>query len=373
MAGKAGRRSFGALRKLPSGNWQASYVGPDALRHVAPSTFTAKFDAEAWIVGERRLVEGGSWVAPAKRKAALVPVPFAKYAGTWLDHRTLKPRTRVLYRGLLDRHVLPTFGTLGLREITRADVRAWHADLEVGEATKAHAYGLLRTILNTAVEDELIERNPCSLRGAGTSPPAREIRPASPAEIETIVEGMPQQWQALILVLAWCGLRGGEALELRRRDVEIDEGTGRTVIRVRRAVSRLRGEWLVGTPKSRAGMRDVVVPPHIVEAIHRHLAEFTGDDPEALLWPSVLDPERHLQRSTLTLAFKPAAAAAGRSDLRLHDLRHTAAVLGAIAGGTTAELMGRLGHSTPAAAQRYQHVAAGRDALLADAMSKLAR
>jgi integrase len=70
--------------------------------------------------------------------------------------------------------------------------------------------------------------------------------------------------------------------------------------------------------------------------------------------------------------YYPARAAAGRSDLRFHDLRHSGSVLAAKSGATIAELMGRLGHSTPQAALRYQHVAAGRDKVVAEALSRLA-
>jgi len=59
-------------------------------------------------------------------------------------------------------------------------------------------------------------------------------------------------------------------------------------------------------------------------------------------------------------------------DLRFHDLRHSGAVLAAATGATLAELMGRLGHSTPAAAMRYQHAAQGRDKQIAALLSKLA-
>jgi integrase len=80
---------------------------------------------------------------------------------------------------------------------------------------------------------------------------------------------------------------------------------------------------------------------------------------------------RHLQPSTLYRHFYRARAKAKRPDLRFHDLRHTGAVLAAQAGGTLAELMQRLGHSTPAAALRYQHAAQGRDKAIAAALSKL--
>ncbi len=65
-----------------------------------------------------------------------------------------------------------------------------------------------------------------------------------------------------------------------------------------------------------------------------------------------------------------ARIAAGRPDLRVHDLRHTGAVLAAQSGATLAELMARIGHSTPQAAMRYQHAAQGRDAVIAARMSE---
>lgn len=120
---------------------------------------------------------------------------------------------------------------------------------------------------------------------------------------------------------------------------------------------------IVGDPKSEAGKRDVAVPPHVRPLLLAHLAQHVAPGPDALLWPAA-DGHGALAPSTLYKVFYPARSAAGRPDLRWHDLRHTGAVLAAQAGGTTAELMGRLGHSTPGASMRYQHVAAGRDAAL---------
>jgi integrase len=80
----------------------------------------------------------------------------------------------------------------------------------------------------------------------------------------------------------------------------------------------------------------------------------------------------HLAPSSLYRVFYPAREAAGRPDLRFHDLRHTGATLAAVSGATLAELMGRLGHSTAGAAMRYQHAAADRDQVIAVALSKLA-
>jgi len=79
-----------------------------------------------------------------------------------------------------------------------------------------------------------------------------------------------------------------------------------------------------------------------------------------------------LAPSTLYRVYYGARDKAGRPDLRFHDLRHTGAVLAASTGATLAELMGRLAHSTPQAALRYQHAAQGRDAVIAIALSRLA-
>ena len=76
--------------------------------------------------------------------------------------------------------------------------------------------------------------------------------------------------------------------------------------------------------------------------------------------------------SSLYRVWYPARAAAGRPDLRFHDLRHTGGTLAAATGATLADLMARLGHSTPAAAMVYQHAVEGRDRDIADALSGFA-
>lgn len=67
MAGKANRRGFGYLRKLPSKRWQASYYGPDKGTHRAPRTFDYKGDAEGWLAAERALIQAGTWTPPRFR------------------------------------------------------------------------------------------------------------------------------------------------------------------------------------------------------------------------------------------------------------------------------------------------------------------
>ncbi len=365
-----GKAATGSLRKLPSGRWQARFTGPDGVRRPAPVTFQTKRDAQAWLAGQQADVSRSRW-AP---RAATVAVAFEDYAARWLDRRRVKgrplaARTLAGYQDLLDRFLLPTFASSPVHTIEREQVERWYDRCAPGHPTyRARAYGLLRAVLASAVDEGHLAANPARIRGAGAVERAHVVRPASLAELETLVAAMPPRYRLLVLLAAWCALRFGELTELRRGDVDARDG----VLHVRRGVVRVAGRTVVGGPKTAAGVRDVAVPPHLLPAVRAHLAEHVASGQDSLLFPAAGDPTAHLAPSTLSKVFYPARERAGRPDLRLHDLRHTGAVLAAQTGATLAELMGRLGHATPGAAMRYQTAAAGRDMLIAQRLSDLA-
>ena len=362
------REPFGRIRKLPSGRYQAGYIGPDLALHNGLSTFETLLDARDWLATERRHMEAGTWVAPRARNRAQQPATLKPFADAWLAGRQLKPRTVAFYRTLLDQKILPELGDLPLKSITSLTVRKWYAGLPAEHPTRrAHAYSLLRTILGSAVTEDLIPSNPCHIRGAGNSKRVHQIKPASLAELERIIAELPDRYGLMVLLASWCALRFGELTELRRKDIDLKAGK----IMVRRAVVALHGETIISTPKSTAGVRDVAAPPHLLPAIKQHLNEHAEWGRDGLLFP---DPKKggHLGNGNFFPTWDKARKAAGRPDLRFHDLRHTGAVLAAQTGATLAELMNRLGHSTPGMAIRYQHVAEDRDTELARKMSELA-
>ena len=112
------------------------------------------------------------------------------------------------------------------------------------------------------------------------------------------------------------------------------------------------------------------VRPKIASDPCGHRTHRTQPGRDGLLFPAANGG--HLAPSTLYKSFYRARQTAGRPDLRWHDLRRSGAVLAAQTGATLAELMARLGHSTPGAAPRYQHAAQGRDLEIAKALSALA-
>ena len=266
------------------------------------------------------------------------------------------------------RYQLAALDDVPLKQITPVMVRRWHSSLDETKPTlRAHSYSLLKAILATAVVDDEIAANPCHIIGASSTRRAKKIEPATLSELEMITISMPERYRLMVLFASWCALRFGELVELRRRDIDVRKG----VIKIRRGAVRAGGKVIVGTPKSEAGARDVAIPPHLLPMVREHLSKNITDGRDGLLFPAA-DGHSTLAPSTLYRVYYGARDKAGRPDLRFHDLRHTGAVLAASTGATLAELMGRLGHSTPQAALRYQHAAQGRDAVIAIALSRLA-
>lgn len=365
-------------RSLKPPRYLARYSDPDGGRHSA--SFQGIKDAEAWLTARRAEIDAGTWrkIETKPRKGAAL---FETYAATWVSTRMVKgrplaARTVATYEDMLDRFINPTFGPMALDQITREGVREWYAATAPDKpTTRARAFSLLRAIMATAADDELIEINPVRLKGAGQTERRHTIDIPTPAKIQELADAMPQRYRAMILLAAWTGLRFGELTELRRSDVvlvkkgrRIESGT----IHVRRAVVAVKGEFQVKTPKSAAGIRDVEIPPHLLQAVSKHLLT-VAPGADALLFPARSDPSRHLRPSTLQKVFKRAAAKVELPNLRVHDLRHFGATTAARVGASVAELQARLGHSTTVAAMRYQHAAKGRDAEIAKAMSELAK
>ena len=232
---------------------------------------------------------------------------------------------------------------------------------------RAHSYALLHNICATAVIDEVLDNNPCRIRAAMQTKRRHEVDVLSPAQVDKLAAAMPARLHASVVLAAWCGLRWGETSELRRDDI----GDDCSVLRIRRAVTYQSGTFYVGEPKTEAGIRDVAVPPHIRPVIEAHLETHVGQGVEALLFTNP-DGSR-LRSHQYGYHWQKARKAIGKPHLRVHDLRHVGAVLAAQSGATTKELMHRLGHSTPEMSLVYQHVAEGRDALIAERLSKLAQ
>lgn len=374
MAGTAGHRGFGHVRKERSGRWSASYIGPDGLRHRAPMTYGLKVDAEGWLADERRALEldrGGvrTWTPPADREAArwVKGETVAEFGTRWIKERaSLKPRTRHLYESQFRLHIKPDLGDVPIRHVTSERVRRWYAALDGKHARRnSQVYGLLHAIMATAVKDGLLAANPCQIERAmnGSTGGARVMPTAK--EVAALADAMPENYRAMVLLAAWCGLRVGEVTELRRKDVSEDYA----VVTVARAMTYRGGQTMIGLPKS-GKARTVVVPPHIRDDLKHHLDTHVSAGEDALLF-SRDDTGRHLT-DMRDAGWRKAVGTVGKDGLRFHDLRHFAGTMATHVGASTAETMRRIGHSTYKAAMIYQAALDDRDYEIAARLSTLA-
>src|SRR5262249_37016648 len=219
MANRLGHRRFGNVRRLPSGRYQIRYLGPDGRMRTGADTYERLSSARrALSLIEAQLVTG-DWTDPVDGKVRL-----RAYAERWIAHHAgLRPRTRELYAWLLSAHIMPYLGAMPLANITPDTVREWRATLLSAGASQtatAKAYRLLRAILMTAAEDRIIPRNPCRIRGGGDEkPPERPV--LTIAQVLDLADRMAdRRYRVLILLATFASLRCGEAIALRRCDLD---------------------------------------------------------------------------------------------------------------------------------------------------------
>ena len=261
----------GTVRKLPSGRYQARLRRGDTGRQETVGTYRSKADADAALRAAEAALAAGRWVDPARGRITL-----KQYTEAWLAERSrLAPRTREIYAGLLRVHILPILGDVRLDRLTPSEVRRWHRERSEGPSPSMapKAYRLLRTILTTAVDDELIARNPCRIRSAGVDRSTAQQVVSIP-QLYAIADAIAPRYRALVLVVGLAGLRGGELFALTRADIDLERGT----VDVNKQRVRLdSGEVLVTSPKTDAGRR-IVALPHVVVARSR-------GSPRQLRWP----------------------------------------------------------------------------------------
>ncbi|MGW2329250.1 tyrosine-type recombinase/integrase [Streptomyces sp. NPDC001700] len=341
------KRRFGRVRKLHSGRYQARYLGPDGVDRPAPVTFATAGEADDWLAEQQTEVRKGDWQDPDAGA-----VNFGEYAVQWVDERDLSATTDELYRRLLRLHILPTFRAWDLDEITPPRVRTWRAERlkATGETTVAKSYRLVKAILETAVEDELIRRNPCRIRGAGKeSAPERPI--ATVDQVDDLADAIGPRWRLMVYIAAYGPARPEEQAELRRPDVNL-ETVG---VWVRRAAPELTtGRRVVGDTKSEAGKRFIVLPGFLRKDLERHVKWFAEKEPNGLLF--VGEKGAPFRRSSFGRKWRRARAKVGLpDDFRFYDLRHTGHTLSTQSGATLRDTMVRAGQSSERAALIYQH------------------
>lgn len=323
-----------SITKRPNGQWRARYrdvAGREHARH-----FARKVDATRWLDSVTAAVETGTYVDPRAASCTL-----GEYADTWLSRQVqLKPSTRSRYTAIVRTHIRPAFGAVPLAKIERSAVAAWVTELvDAGLAppTVRHAHRILHMILNTAVDDGRLIRNPAS-RVKLPRDRRREKRFLSHAEVAALADAAGPD-RLIILVLAYCGLRFGELAALRVRNVD----PLRRRLHIEESVTEVDGVMVFGTPKSHQ-CRSVPLRLSLSEALAETCA---GKAPTDLVFTAPRGGVLMLHNWRRRV-FDPALQAAGLGELTPHELRHTAASLAVAAGANVMAVQRMLGHASAA-------------------------
>ena len=262
----------------------------------------------------------------------------------------LSETTRRHYAGLYDSHLRDHLGDIPLRELSPAAIARWQSDRlteGAGPIAVSQTLKLLGSILEQALRDERVTSNAARRVRRPRQPRREEVRPLSPDSVELMRVAMPQRDATLISVLAYAGLRPGEALALTWGDIR-----ERTLL-VQRAVSL--GE--ISDTKTGHHRTVRLLGPLASDLREWQLANGRPPDSE-LIFPSHAGKPWTLPayQSWRRRAFDRAVRAAGMEHARPYDLRHSFASLLLHEGRSVIYVARQLGHDARLTLTRYGHV-----------------
>jgi len=338
--------------------------------------------------------------------------PYGEWASAWLvslqtrvDNDTLKQRSKDDCARVLRRYILGPFGARAIGSINAMDAERFLGDLvrqpstqgdhaPLSPATVKHIWNTFRAVMKYAQRHKAIAENPCEcvdVKTARATGAKRrfEHKPLTAKQVAKVSAAIADDgypiYGLMVTFLAYTGLRAAENAGLEVRDLVLvngADGSLRGTIHVRRTKERKQGEWIDGTPKSKAGRRSVPLPDWLAEQMAEYLETHPRvDEPMAPLWPSRKnggsfrpvgeryvvphDWSQPLAMGTFyQTIFKPGLAKVGLpasspasvaedgtaipavNGVRLHDLRHSFCVLQLSSGTHHMQVSKWMGHDT---------------------------
>jgi integrase len=366
----------GSVYQRGDGRWCAAITADDPTTGLRKRTVLygrTRAEVKAKLKAATTRAEAG---APVKDGKATVAAWSAHWRATTLAASSRKDSTKTLYRILCQKHIEPgRFGSLTLDKLRPSDVEAFVIMLQdrgLADSTVRTIYTVLRSLLDGAVRDGLLGRNPASLV---TRPGVarREAMYLDRQQVAAVLNGArTSRFHPVLVLIAATGLRRGEALALRWDDLDLDAGT----LRVRGTLARNAGALVVTEPKTAKSRRVLRLSPPVIALLRRQRAAQAADRLRAAdVWQDSafvfttasgqpIDPRNVLR--TINVA----ATRAGLSGVGVHTLRHSAASA-LLEDGIGIKIVSEmLGHSSIAiTGDVYQHVSDGAAQGAADALA----
>jgi integrase len=334
-----------AKYRLPDGRQIQKRIGPAWTSRGRPAagSFTRR-TAQAWL--DETLAEARAGTLAAQTRTGVL---FSRAAEEWLRYaehdRACKPTTMRDYRRALAKDILPRFGDLVMEDITGPMIEAWRSSLTVCARTKNKLLTILNGIFRRAIKAFGVRHNPVSEVERLRCRTKIELEVFSPEEVKALVRAAESEQDAAIyLTAAFTGLRRGELIALRWRDVDF----AGSVLRVRASYAANT----LTTPKS-GKVRSVPLATEVAAALARLAASrtwSTGDDD--LVFVGELGS--YVDGSALRRRYIAALQRATLRPLRFHDLRHTFGTR-MIAKADILRVKEWMGHADVQTTMRYLH------------------
>jgi integrase len=375
QAKRGPRRARGSVSRNRVGNWQVRYTDPHGVRRAA-GTFQRKADAEQALARVLTAIENNTWAVLDDTAGDGVDpkkVTLREASRLYTDNRmnrqgrSLSWNTAAEYPRLVDK-VLTALADKPLRSITPRDIERWWSTAHQSTPAQASkSYTHLKSVMKYALKRRWIRENPCDIEGASNYRPPVEPETPTDTEVALMLELADQPMRTVIGLAAHCGLRKGEILELRRKDITTEEGPDGIswlYVQISRAVV-WEGENnpKVSPPKTPGSIRSLAVPKTGgAEQVVLERLQQIPEHPETLLVSRDKAGKVHWGESMLNPHWRKLRAQAGFTG-RFHALRNYHLTWYAKQGATLREVMDRGGHSTPRMALRYQR-STGRETSL---------
>jgi integrase len=331
---KVPRKGKGGGRRMA---YEVRYRDPARRERVR--TFPRRVDAERFASTIDTDIARGQYVDPVLGRTS-----FADFSRDWLvTTGHLKPKTREGYESILRTHLLPAFGDQPIAKVRPVDVGQFFSSLAAAGMSVSRmrqTKNVLKRIFDEAVRNGYLARTP--VEGVRLpSPQRREMSVLAPDQVSLLASNVPERYEALIFLLAYGGLRWGEATALRRGRFNVLRGR----VEVMEAVSEVNGVLHFGSTKTHQ-VRSVALPSFLRDLLAQHLNRFVDDDVDALVFTTKNSTNLRIGNFRRRVWWPALDAAGLPRSVRIHDLRHTCASMLIARGAHAKAIQQHLGHSS---------------------------
>ncbi|MDD4414802.1 MAG: site-specific integrase [Oscillospiraceae bacterium] len=359
---KRRKNGDGTVRLRKDGRWEGRIViGYDEAGMPKTKNVLAKTKLECTERLEKLKEECGAVTERIK--------PDMRF-GEWIDFwyqtyckPSIRLTTQACYENRVYKHIIPNIGKIPLNKLTGADLQQFYAKVKkegrlirteqfgdgLSDRMVRACHGNCRSALEKAVQDGLIRANPavgCKL------PPkkAKEMQVLTREELQRfLIQANDEGYYELFLLELGTGMRRGEILALQWDDLNFNNGE----LHIKRQVYAVKGELHISTPKTKASIRTVVLPPSLINL----LAEYKQTVDSKWIFPSPLDNSKTRNPSSVRKRLQIILERAGCKKVRFHDLRHTFSTMALEYGMDIKTLSATIGHVSAATTlDIYSHI-----------------